>query len=166
MLSGKIIRSEQINEKIGGIGHIVRIYESKFSKRKYNVGRTVRSPWIVGGIVLNTEKVFFVEIISRDSRTLTNIILENIIQGTTIYTDKWKGYSELNNLGYIHQTVNHSSNFIDPISGANTQLIESTWHDYKKDFRSRGINSKCNISDHFYEFMLKKNMEMMCLKLF
>ncbi|KCZ78263.1 hypothetical protein H311_00709, partial [Anncaliia algerae PRA109] len=58
MLSGKIIRSEQSNEKIGGIGHIVQIDESKFSKRKYNVGRTVRSPWIVGGIDLNTKRYF------------------------------------------------------------------------------------------------------------
>ncbi|KCZ79513.1 hypothetical protein H312_03100 [Anncaliia algerae PRA339] len=56
-----------------------------------------------------------------------------------------KGYSELNNLGYVQQIVNHSSNFIDPVSGANTQVIESTWHAYKKDFRSRGIYSKCNI---------------------
>ncbi|KCZ79039.1 hypothetical protein H312_03578, partial [Anncaliia algerae PRA339] len=45
--------------KIGGFGHIVEIDESKFSKRKYNVGRLVRSPWIVGGIDLTTNQIFF-----------------------------------------------------------------------------------------------------------
>ncbi|KCZ73977.1 hypothetical protein H311_05062, partial [Anncaliia algerae PRA109] len=45
--------------KIGGLGHVVEIDESKFSKRKYNVGRLIRSPWIVGGIDLTTNQIFF-----------------------------------------------------------------------------------------------------------
>jgi hypothetical protein len=33
------------NEKIGGPGYIID--GGKFFKRKYNVGRVIRSPWIV-----------------------------------------------------------------------------------------------------------------------
>jgi hypothetical protein len=35
---------------IGGPGHRVQIDEIKFSKRKYEMGRFLRSPWIVGMI--------------------------------------------------------------------------------------------------------------------
>ncbi|KCZ75116.1 hypothetical protein H311_03912, partial [Anncaliia algerae PRA109] len=38
--------------KIGGIGHVIEVDESKFSKRKFNVGRAMRSPWILGGVDL------------------------------------------------------------------------------------------------------------------
>lgn len=154
-LSGRIIRNQNNNKKIGGYGHVVQIDESKFSKRKYNVGRIERSPWVIGGIDLITKDVFFVEVFSRDSTTLLNIILENVEEGTTIYTDKWKGYINLNQY-YHHLDVNHTTNFVDPITGANTQLIESTWNSYKKLFKARSISSNCNITDYFYEFMFKK----------
>ncbi|KCZ81442.1 hypothetical protein H312_01114, partial [Anncaliia algerae PRA339] len=65
------------------------------------------------------EKGIFVEVFSRDSGTFANIVLENIIKGIAIYTDKWKEYSKLNNLRYKHQTVYHSSNIDDSVSGNN-----------------------------------------------
>ena len=40
--------------KIGGPGHIVEIDESKIGKRKYNVGRTVEGPWLLGILDLGT----------------------------------------------------------------------------------------------------------------
>ncbi|KCZ77225.1 hypothetical protein H311_01767 [Anncaliia algerae PRA109] len=114
-------------QKISGIGSIVEIDESLYSKHKYNIGRLLRRVWIVGGIELRTRDTFFVEVIKRDAETLENIILENVLPGTTIYTDCWKGCINLDKLGYNHLTVNHSHYFIDPETSTNTQLIENSW---------------------------------------
>lgn len=154
-LAARIIRSENQNGKIGGRNHRVQIDESKFSKRKYNVGREVRSPWIVGGIDLETREVFFVETFFRDAETLNNIIINHVEPGSIIFTDCWRGYNSLQNQNFEHFTVNHSRNFIDPETGANTQLIENTWGVFKKRFRARGINSNCKIELYFLEFMFK-----------
>ncbi|KCZ79768.1 hypothetical protein H312_02851, partial [Anncaliia algerae PRA339] len=74
---------------------IVEIDESKFSKHKYNVDRLVRSPWIVGGIDLTTNQIFFVEVLKRDKEALENIIKEYVYEGTTIVTHCWGGYINL-----------------------------------------------------------------------
>jgi hypothetical protein len=50
ILAGKIMKKENPTRMIGGLGHFVQIDESKFSKRKFHVGRILRSPWIVFGI--------------------------------------------------------------------------------------------------------------------
>jgi hypothetical protein len=43
-------------------------------------------------------------------------IKDNINQGTTSYSDCWRGYEtdELQNAGFQHLTVNHIYNFVDP----------------------------------------------------
>lgn len=142
--------------KIGGVGSVVEIDECKFSKRKFNFGRTVRSAWVVGGIDQLTRKTFFVEVIKRDAETLESVIKENVVEGTTIFTDKWAGYNGLSCLGFTHKTVNHKKNFIDPDSGANTQLIENSWGVFKRSLRSRFLNKRSDICSFFAEYLFKR----------
>ncbi|KCZ81950.1 hypothetical protein H312_00593 [Anncaliia algerae PRA339] len=142
--------------EIGGPGHIVEIDESKFSKRKYQVGRIVNSPWVVGGVDVSTKEFFFVEVINRNSDTLKGIILDKIYPGSLIVTDEWRGYWGLEILGYHHCTVNHSQNFVCPLTGANTQLIENTWGWMKKRIRNRSLNRNGDLTLIFSEFLFKK----------
>ncbi len=72
--------------------------------------------------------------------------------GTTIYTDKWKGYSRLSSLGYDHKTVNHTYNFIDLETGANTQLIENSWGVFRKSLRKKYLYKGSDITGFFIEF--------------
>jgi len=74
----------------------------------------------------NNEGRYFV-IQKRDKVTLHNIIQREVISGSTIHSDGWSGYNGLSDLGYSHNVVNHSENFVDPISKAHTQRIESLW---------------------------------------
>ena len=52
------------------------------------------------------------------------LITTHIQPGTVIYSDQFTPYIPLNQLGYIHVSVNHSKNFVDPDSGAHTNTIE------------------------------------------
>lgn len=138
------------------MNHIVEIDESLFTKRKYQVGRVVKSPWVVGGIDIISKEAFFVEVIKRDSETLRTIILEKINPGSIIVTDEWRGYWGLEELGYHHLTVNHSINFVCPRTGANTQLIENTWGVLKRKIRTRSLKANNDLSLIFAEFAFKQ----------
>ena len=74
-LSYSIMKAET-PAKIGGDEHMVEIDESLFSKRKYNIGRIVRTVWVVGGIDLDTGHTFFVETPFRNKESLNRIILQ------------------------------------------------------------------------------------------
>ena len=114
---------------LGGVGKIIELDESKFGKRKYNRGKRVDGSWLFGMIELGTvenptpEGNFRLEICpsnKRDEATLIPLIQKHIAPGTTIYTDGWGAYCNLEKYGYKHMTVNHSLNFKNPDTGVHT----------------------------------------------
>jgi len=56
----------------------------------------------------------------------------------------------------VHQTVNHSQNFVDPKYGAHTQNIERLWHDVRGGNQRFGRSRKHRI-EYLAEFIFKKN---------
>jgi putative N-acetylmannosamine-6-phosphate epimerase len=61
-----------------------------------------------------------------------NFIKDHVNPGTHIMTDCWRGYSQLCNNDYVHDTVNHKLHFVypeDPL--IHTQAIERLWEDFK-----------------------------------
>ena len=101
-------------DKIGGVGEIVEIDESKFGKRKYNVGRVIEGQWVFGGFCRNTRSCFVVPVENRNRETLLAIIKDRIVPETTVISDCWKAYDCLESEGFRHLAVNHSVNFVDP----------------------------------------------------
>lgn len=63
--------------------------------------------------------------------TLIPIIERECEKGSVIHSDEWPAYGNLNVIGYRHFTVNHQENYVDPVTGANTQGIERSWLDAK-----------------------------------
>ena len=104
-------------EQIGGAGRVVEIDESLFSKRKYNRGRVLQEQWIFGGYDPVDKKGFLVPVPKRDAATLLPIVQQWVLPGTTIHSDMWQAYNQFGNMGYPHGTVNHSLNFVDPVTG-------------------------------------------------
>lgn len=99
----------------------------------------------------------------RDAATLIPIIQANVAPGSVIHSDEWAAYRSLSQLGYIHETVNHQHNFVDPATGAHTQLIERSWLDAKMKIlrRQRGVPGQHLQShlDYYCWWRMRKNEE-------
>jgi len=150
-----VVLQEQ-SEQISGPGKIVEIDESKFGKRKYNRGKRVDGCWVFGGIERdsNPPKCFFVTVSDRSAQTLIPLIKCWIPPETTIVSDCWKSYSSLASEGYIHDTVNHSIQFVSD-SGAHTNHIESRWNALKRSL-SRFGTSKDLYNSYFAEYCIRR----------
>ena len=86
--------------------------------------------------------MFLVPVPRRDSATLIPIVQQYVRPGTTIYTDLWRAYDSLGRCGFVHGTVNHSQNFVDPVTGVHTNSIEGTWTHAKKKLKYHGTSEE------------------------
>lgn len=93
---------------LGGKDHIIEIYETCLTERKYNRGRLMPARWILGLIDRHTKQVFLVEVINRSANTLIPIIRDHVHPHSTIITDGWPAYKQLHNYYYRHQVVIHN----------------------------------------------------------
>jgi len=119
--------------KLGGLGKTMDIDESKFgAKRKYKRGRVSEGPWVCV-VEQGSQKVLLYRVPDWARETLVHhLITSHIWPRTVIYSDQFTPYIPLNQLGYIHLSVNHSKNFVDPDSGAHINTIKGKWALVKK----------------------------------
>ena len=98
-------------------------------------------------------KSFMMVVDDRSAATLVPIIQTYIRPGTLIISDEWRAYSTLSTLGYTHQTVNHSQNFVNPTTGAHTNSVEGYWSCVKRQMRRQGVMNTS--SDLFPTYLLE-----------
>jgi hypothetical protein len=81
------------------------------------------------------------------------IIRTWIEQGTTVISDCWGAYRDIGSQGYKHRTVNHSINFVDPLTGAHTNTIQSTLHRVKVFLGpyNRGVDYHYHLAHYMFE---------------
>ena len=138
---------EQEDTQIGGNGIVVEIDETKLSKNTTNN----EDIWIFCGVERTQEKkIFLVHINDRKSTTLSDEITKHIKIGSIIYSDMWKGYCKLEDLGFHYLKVNHSKHFKDPKSGACTNTIEGIWSGIKRTLPSYMKNEE-NLNSGLFE---------------
>jgi hypothetical protein len=112
-----------------------------------NHGRRTDGPWVFGLKKSLDCRYFYVN--HRDEETLVPIITRECAQGSVIHSDKWPAYSTLKSLGFIHSTVNHQENYVNPASGTNTQGTERSWLDAKiKTLRKRRATTEQLLQSH------------------
>ena len=167
--------------KLGGLGKRVQIDESLFrGRRKYHRGRMllgdfdtesngdrmlrrcnygdrVDGPWVFGMVEEDTDelRMFYVE--KRDAATLIPLIMDNVEAGTLIVTDGWAAYNRIQYMGFYHEVVIHEENFVDPITGANTQRIECEWsHAKLLIMHLRRGTTLDLLQSHLDEFIFRK----------
>lgn len=77
-------------------------------------------------------------------------------EGSTIYTDCWKGYNNLTLEGFAHLTINHSLQFVDPDTGVNTNKIESQWRPLRHRLARGGVKKE-HLAEHMTEFLWRRD---------
>jgi transposase-like protein len=146
--------------KIGGPGKIVQIDESKFGKRKYDKGRKVEGHWVFAAIEDGSQdlRVTVCHNQERTTALLTHAIKRWIAPGSIIRTDGWKAYEKLGEMGYVHQVVNHSKEFVTK-EGIHTNRVEAMWRPMKDHFRKIKIRSVCIDCQKKFEEAYKQTKE-------
>lgn len=145
---------------IGGEGHVIQIDEMKLGKRKFNRGRMVEGNWILGMIDEDTNEIRL-EICpnnKRDSITLLALIQKHVKQNSTIFTDCWKGYSNLSANDFEHWTVNHRLHFVNPETKVHTNKIESQWRGIRKRLTRGGI-AHDKLAEHLCEYLWRRDVK-------
>lgn len=104
--------------------------------------------------ILGSNRSWFQRVAHRNAPTLKYLIKKYIRPFTTVETDLWAAYHNLNILPqqYNHLVVNHNLNFVNPQDGSNTQTIESKNGQVKNMVRRKyGIRDE-PFTSHLREF--------------
>ena len=151
----KILRG---NLKLGGRGKTIEIDESMFGhKRKYNRGRVGRGTWVFGMVERGTGRALAFRVPNRTRETLVTGLVQKFVEpGTTIISDKFSPYFNLNSVGYIHLMVNHSENFVDPYTGAHSNTIEGVWSQIKRKLKAMNGTVKSKLPSYLDEYNWRK----------
>jgi len=133
-------------EKMGASGTPVQMDESFHGGKPKNMHKSRRLKLQVGmnGYAEKTAVFGMLETGTRQVRamvvpnvkrsTLQAAILDNVGFGSTVHTDQWAGYDGLAAKQFVHETVNHMTEYVTD-GGVSTQAIENFWSLLK-----RGLN--------------------------
>lgn len=103
------------------------------------------------------EGVVYVRVIKKaDRNTLMPIIRLVVEQGSTVYTDKWRGFVELGLDGYTHKSINHSLEYSDK-KGTHINGIEQFWSFAKRRLAKFNGLARTTLQLHLKESEFRYN---------
>jgi transposase-like protein len=85
---------------------------------------------VMGLLDRGTREVRAMVIPNVKRTTLQEKILEHVGFGSTVYTDGWPGYDRMDTMRYVHETVNHATEYVR--GEVSTQAIENFWSCLKR----------------------------------
>ena len=140
---------------------VCQLDESLFRhKPKYHHGRaTTQELWVFG--IVDTSYIparGYMELVeNRSAAVLLPIVRGVVRENSIIHSDEWAAYRRLNEMGYVHGTVNHKLNFFNPVTGAHSQNVESYWN--KQKLRSKVMKgiSGMELESYLAEWMWRDN---------
>lgn len=119
-----------------------------FMKKKLNPTRRLGSNYadnsqIIFGMVERGGRAKVRHVKSNGARVLQPEIEQNIQKNTTIYSDEWRSYNKLEQMGYPHFTTNHRRE--EFVKGNNhTKNVENLWSNMKRGIKGvyRHVDAK------------------------
>jgi transposase-like protein len=109
------------------------MHADKRLKQKIGMNGYAEKAIVVGMLDRDTRKVRAKVIPNVRRETLQAAVLNGIERKATVYTDGWPGYDGLKTQEFIHDTVNHATEYVK--GNIHTQGIENFWSLLK-----RGLN--------------------------
>ena len=83
------------------------------------MGRVLSQWWVFGMVNLaEPTKPMLFYVPARNAATLMPLVQYHIPAGSTVVSDQWRAYNQIQRAGFLHLTVNHSRNFVDPNTGS------------------------------------------------
>lgn len=99
------------------------------------------------------------------AETLHGLIKQHVVPGSTIYTDAWKGYSNIDQFCYRHLIAEHKSSFEriygDSVSGGGrprkftANSVAGAWMQVKRHFRAVNGTSISYFESHLCEIKFR-----------
>lgn len=147
---------------IGGPGEIVEVDETHMVTRRDARGRILTGEryWIIGGVCRRTRQSRCLVTRFRRRAECEAFVLSTVAPGTLIMTDKWRGYNRLDTLGYSHETIDHSREFVSQTNqNIHTQTIERHWRTIKEN--TPQVNTFELLEKHLNRFLFDYNSELL-----
>jgi transposase-like protein len=148
------------DDPLGGPGSIVEIDETLVggSVRGMGSGYKGNKTCVVGMLERGGELVTRVAK-SRTKDAMRGLILGQIVPGTTIHTDEFGGYKDIDQCGFNHVKVNHGAGQYATKSGAGVNAIEGFWANLKRGINGTHIHvSGKHLPKYLGEFEYRWNM--------
>lgn len=145
---------------LGSTNGIIQIDESHFFQAKYNLGKALIYPQLCffGAIDDKTNRIIIEKCESRSENELLPIICSTCYPGSTIWSDSWKSYNNLDSYGFNHSSVNHKENYKDPVTGVHTNKIESNWNSVKSFLRDNKVKNRFWVESYVHEWCFRRNV--------
>lgn len=108
---------------------LLKRYAKKYTHAEYmEKARAIRKEHkvLVFGMLQRGGLVYCHIITNANSNTLRAVVRLVAEPGSTVFTDKWRGFIDLRLDGYIHKSVNHSEEYVAR-DGSHINGIESFW---------------------------------------
>lgn len=109
---------------LGGKGNTIEIDECKFGERRHNRGHHVGGARTFGVVECDGRKLFLYPVNCRAINSLENLLRGYAHPCSIIFSDFRICYSNLGCFFYIHETVNHSKEFVNRTVSAFTNTFE------------------------------------------
>lgn len=152
------INYSDVFQKSGGENIIIEVDETHVVSRRDWRGRIHPGEryWVIGGFCRDTKEVRMMVTRRRSKFECNYFILKNYCRNSIIMTDEWRGYNDLNDIGFNRKNVCHKVEFVSSIDcDIHTQHIEATWRVLKKHLI--GANSFESIEKIVNRFVFFKN---------
>lgn len=96
------------DQLIGGEGIVVEVHEAKLRKQKNIKGRLEEHSWIFCAFERESKRCFFELFENGSADTVLFVVLKRITPGTTVISDKWRGYDPLQHYDLFISMINYS----------------------------------------------------------